>query len=430
MEEHEYNYPKPSALKRQLLMGIARANAEIYRIYIETLKGNIAERKIKDDLFKTQHGEIDGVISLSFSRDPKELLLSTKITEFIAEKRSTWKGKTAYEMEKNLQVMVDILGDRLITRLTRPVMKEVWSTIPWIPVSMNNYDKFDGLTIQEAIELDEGETAPAPATAKKKWGFIKTFVTWLIDEEGLRPNLVSGLHIKDKTIKKDKREVFTTAELKAWFNCPYYTGIKSPGKVNSPGKNIYRDVYFWAPVITIYSGMRPAELFQMEICDVKQESGIWYFDVNDTSNNDIVKSLKSKAAARRIPIHKELIRLGYLDFLNSRKEDGNVRIFDEIKRSKKGKMETGTYSDLYGRKFTEDLKRLNLKRKGLVNYSLRHNFINALHKGGGNSEDRKFLSGHAQADQDDTYLKDDLKLLKKCIDLAEYDLNLDHLIEK
>lgn len=68
----------------------------------------------------------------------------------------------------------------------------------------------------------------------------------------------------------------------------------------------------WPPIIMAFTGMRNGEVMQLRKRDIKQDAdtGIQYIHVTDDAG-----SVKNKSAIRQIPIHKELIALGFLDFV-------------------------------------------------------------------------------------------------------------------
>lgn len=80
---------------------------------------------------------------------------------------------------------------------------------------------------------------------------------------------------------------------------------------------------YWVPLIGAYSGMRQSEICQLYRSDVQDIDGVWCFNVN----RDGEKRLKTANSARIIPIHREILRLGFLKFVNSGKSQ---RLFQEL----------------------------------------------------------------------------------------------------
>ena len=78
----------------------------------------------------------------------------------------------------------------------------------------------------------------------------------------------------------------------------------------------------------MYSGLRPSEVAQLHLEDIKQSSDIWYFDVNDTPPRE----LRSRYSLRRVPIHSTLIDLGFLVFIDELKKADEKVLFAELWR--------------------------------------------------------------------------------------------------
>ncbi|MBR9973909.1 hypothetical protein [Magnetospirillum sulfuroxidans] len=72
------------------------------------------------------------------------------------------------------------------------------------------------------------------------------------------------------------------------------------------------------PVVALYSSMRPTEVAQLDVDDVGKIDGVWVFDLNEVEGD---KRLKNRASVRRIPVHRRLIDLGFLDYHAKRKVD-------------------------------------------------------------------------------------------------------------
>lgn len=81
---------------------------------------------------------------------------------------------------------------------------------------------------------------------------------------------------------------------------------------------------YWIPLISLYSGLRPSEVAQLHLEDIKHSGDIWYFDVNDTPPRRLMSRL------RRVPIHSTLIDLGFLVFIDELKKADEKVLFYEL----------------------------------------------------------------------------------------------------
>jgi integrase len=130
--------------------------------------------------------------------------------------------------------------------------------------------------------------------------------------------------------------------------------------------------------------MRLGEILQLLKSDVKEESGVWYFDVNKGDG----KTLKTSSSKRRVPIHCALIDLGLLDLIKSGQPSG--RVFPEIKKGADG-YHSHHFSKWWGRY----AKQIGFKSPRTAFHSLRHNFMDALRAAELPEYINKALVGHA-----------------------------------
>ena len=93
----------------------------------------------------------------------------------------------------------------------------------------------------------------------------------------------------------------------------------------------------------ILTGARPNEICQLHTADLKQtKAGTLYLDLIETEDDD-GKSFKTWTSRRRVPLHPELVKIGFLAFVEvRRKKHGpkEPRLFPEITPDKYGNMAT------------------------------------------------------------------------------------------
>lgn len=79
-----------------------------------------------------------------------------------------------------------------------------------------------------------------------------------------------------------------------------------------PETQSHSNTLAWLCMISAYSGMRLNEMCDRKVSDIKQDDGVWYFDV---------KNAKSEAGDRKVPIHSRLITAGLIDFMRHHKSE-------------------------------------------------------------------------------------------------------------
>jgi hypothetical protein len=83
-----------------------------------------------------------------------------------------------------------------------------------------------------------------------------------------------------------------------------------------PPKHTPETALPWVALIASYSGARLEEIAQRRAGDIREQQAngatITVMDIHNGGNN----ALKNKASARLVPVHSEVVRAGFLDYVN------------------------------------------------------------------------------------------------------------------
>jgi integrase len=147
----------------------------------------------------------------------------------------------------------------------------------------------------------------------------------------------------------------------------------------------------WLVLLGLTTGARIRELVQLHHKDIFKADGVWCLKlVNDEEAGQKVKNEKSH---RRVPIHPELIKAGFVKFVQA--GTGNGMVFNASTDNK--------YKDpspAFGKRFSRFVDNVIGKdaRAGLCFHSFRHNYTDMLkaHPMGG-TDHAKALTGHSVA---------------------------------
>jgi integrase len=119
---------------------------------------------------------------------------------------------------------------------------------------------------------------------------------------------------------EEKQRNFKTEELRRMFEGPEFAAMAA---------NRDQEHQYWLPLVLLYTGARARELCQVNPqTDVGEFKGVPFFAIDKATPADkgVVKSVKTHEA-RQVPIHPELVRLGFLDYLKRIKAEGARRLF-------------------------------------------------------------------------------------------------------
>jgi hypothetical protein len=92
------------------------------------------------------------------------------------------------------------------------------------------------------------------------------------------------------------------------------------------------------PLLALYSGARLGELAPMCADDVKVDpsSGVQFITVIE--DEDAGRSVKTENSVRAFPIHPELVRIGFLEFVSHRRtaDGSSARLFPLLTPGSRG----------------------------------------------------------------------------------------------
>lgn len=179
---------------------------------------------------------------------------------------------------------------------------------------------------------------------------------------------------KAKETDAEKRLPWDMDQVKGFFAGKFYHQCAS----DQPAPYTKKDKAwrFWLPLLMLYSGARPNEIAQLHCDDIRQtDAGVWYFSLSDEDG----KTLKTGSSRRRVPLHPELIKIGFLEFVKARRKKNGPkepRIFSELKPDK-----YGSYAAYASKRIRDSFipEEITLKDKQTF-YSLRHNVRDALRR--------------------------------------------------
>ena len=88
--------------------------------------------------------------------------------------------------------------------------------------------------------------------------------------------------------------------------------------------------YYWIFLLGILSGMRTNEMCQLRLSDLKKEKGIWFIHVEESEDTK-VKTINS---IRKVPVHPQLLELGFMQYVGNMKRKKKDRGFWELTKTR------------------------------------------------------------------------------------------------
>lgn len=264
--------------------------------------------------------------------------------------------------------------------------------------------------------INAGKSA---ATVQSSLNLIRTIFQTASDNDKIPTNPVAGVRAPIVKHANKSRIPFSNSDLEAIFKSDIYTKNSTP--VGGAGEAAY-----WIPLIALWSGARLEEIGQLHTADIQEEFGIQFIHITTEGGDKHIKTMSSK---RKVPIHTELIKYGFLDYVKRIKKAGYKKVFPLI-TAPEGRPKTAKFSKWFGRHLRLTLK-IEDPRK--VFHSFRHGFKDACRISGVLSEHHDRLTGHSNNNVGDGYGGEyyPLKPLNEAIKKLAYEgLDLSHLYQK
>lgn len=234
--------------------------------------------------------------------------------------------------------------------------------------AINNLEKLLGSDFNmaeltdEVIEerwMQQRLTEVAQTTVKRDLSFIRSFIAWGVD----------------------KKRKYCPAKLTLTMNAKgeNWAYLTKPDLVNIFSKlhsHAVKPYQLWVPILGLYTGARISELTGLKVSSIYEKSGINAIHLSGT---------KTEASDRHVPIHNDLIKLGFLEFVEARRLKNKDQLFD-ISQNEGGKLVSKWY--------TSYKKKIGLTDKYKVFHSFRPTLIDHLKQGGCDFEARCQYVGH------------------------------------
>ncbi|HEU4460887.1 MAG TPA: site-specific integrase [Methylibium sp.] len=261
-------------------------------------------------------------------------------------------------------------------------------------------------------------------TTLKKTSHIVKFFAWAAGERQMtRSDPALGLAQRIKELKEqvgDKQArsyaPFKSEHLSKIFAAEAYLGFNRSAD------------YFWAPLIAAHVGSRLKEILTLRLSDIHlhEPTGIWVLNVK-------IDEAKNRNSARRLPVPRRLVEIGFIEYVEHVQALGADRLFPHVDfESRTLKNDPSKY---VSRQFGEYLSLRGISDPALVCHSFRHTIVSALQDNNVPVNDAMQLVGH-QA-QSAAVLAGELTVgqtrsvhLKTYAQANRPRLNVDHPIER
>jgi integrase len=449
--------PPPTDDYRRFLRNAMYTLAAAYDADTALEEGELPE--LRHPLFPAQ--STDAISPLHPSARHSRLLISEAVEEYLSYKQTARRTRaaTAGEQRGIARLFTALMGDSVCLQVRRQDAAAYREMLLGMPANYGR-GRYQGLSpadciavrrdIEQALKREgepvrvngwkmtreEAEAAACPmarGTINKHLDFFSGLFRWLEEQyfQGLQ-NPFRGLRFSKADAEADAstRQPWSADDLAALFASPVWRGCIDENRRAKQGERVFEDHRFWVPLIALFSGLRESEICGLAVDDIEwhEGAGCWTITLGEPEGRGSrigSRRHKNQQSQRVVPVHDELIRLGFERYIRAVREAGHERLFPVLQP-------TGARQS-YGIQFTKwfNRYRADIGLGGPLRdfHALRHNFTTALdpHL----KHDRKLkqrIIGHKTGlDTIDRYWHLDPAVLRPLVNKVSHGLDLSHL---
>lgn len=230
-------------------------------------------------------------------------------------------SKATAMLEAKCRIVLDLIGKPQLRSIRRSNAEAVASLLRHYPKNLKKHRKFNGLSRNQAIELNKDLGLPtlSEESVRDYCQKLSGFFEWCQLNELTDVNPFKAIRFKKTRKDSEAKSAYTTVELEKIFG--------NLARTKQAHKHPY---YFWLPLLGYFTGARLNELCQLYKSDIYQVDGIWVIQIDDRFEG---QKLKNQTSRRIVPVHDLLLELGFIEYVRSVQHE---RIFPELKESRDG----------------------------------------------------------------------------------------------
>lgn len=409
-----------------LISGMVRARAEQQRLFLFRLEDRLSPYCPADPILQDAPSPI--ALPAISVRGKATASLGELVDTYLEVKQTEWAKKTFDTIKPKVSLLVEALGsERSITAIRASDIRDYRDAL----LKMRN-EAASRSSIPFAKRLTENTSKQvSPRTAQLHFEAAKAFFNWAAQEAYIEQSPVGTILIKvPKAIERPRRP-FTRDELHTLFRAPVFTGRRSRRDRLAAGTVVVHDAYFWIPILAYYTGMRAGELVQLHLADIKLDETHPYINVSlegsGKSGTSTYKQVKSVSGVRKVPLHPDLVALGFPEFVRSRRKAhaSKIRLFFEVPFGRNGEP-----SAVFSKWFRKLTNSVGLTDKATVFHSFRHGVQDAFKNAGTQQFITDKIFGHADGSTSGGYGNGvSLEVMFNAMKNAKFEVSVSELIK-
>lgn len=205
------------------------------------------------------------------------------------------------------------------------------------------------ITRSQIIDFKDrlSERGNSAATVDSRLNHLRALFRFAVGQDLMEADPTSGVKPPSKKVAEKQRCPWTVSAMNSLLSGPVHSGGEMPGAARGAAG-------YFLPLLALYTGARLNELGQLRPQDVVierykdggEDKACWTIRFVHAPADGV--RLKNLSSARRVPVHSELERLGFIRLVEEAKARGSARVFDDLMPDRFGNL-TSAWGKWFGR---------------------------------------------------------------------------------
>jgi len=302
---------------------------------------------------------------------------SIKLTEAYELWRINHKGpkKTAEEFLAHINKFISFFSDLPIDQITNEHISDYQDALLRFPSKLTNAER--KLGVREILKRYESADVPRlkPQTINEKYlGALKAILTLSVKKKIITINPAIGIRANEEKVIEPPVVLLTDAEIKTVLEFPVFSIGERP--IAGAG-----EAAKWLPLLAMFTGARLEELAALKVENIKTEEGVLYLHIRGR--------IKNQSSLRKVPVHSQLLELGFAKYIQTIKNGPLFPLLD---------WEKETVSESWSKWWTRYRREHGITDERKKFHSFRHTVKRKFRDAKVPKELRDALMGHAAKD--------------------------------
>ena len=253
------------------------------------------------------------------------------VDDFLTKYAKKNKSAMLKKHQQALPMLLEVVGDKPITEIRQGDINRFFELLGRLPPQWAVECRKKKLTVFELADLEHEETIGPKTFDATYVSCVRPFLKaarkdWQDLGFPLGPSTEAIEYVGDREEGEYKQRALKPSELDRLFQ---------GAEMRIFARDAKKGHFYWLPHLGLFTGARVNELCQLNPqVDIFMDADTktWCLNISkDTAADERIKKSVKTGEARKVPIHKMLVELGFLEYVESVKATGAKLLFPEWK---------------------------------------------------------------------------------------------------